>query len=216
VHSDRDPEQPTDLLLTAAQHPGGIEGLLRGWHLVAERYRRVVEVASALYYDPQGYRNPELLLAATMAETLHRLSDFPQATEREGMDSWRKLLALAPEELQKWLSTFVSEQAEPSLRRRLKDVVDSLGDLGKTLVLNVPKYELRLNWWRNAAVHRGETDGLSGAHMYQLAAVTRLAVELFLMKEAGFDIQAQAGRIQSTARFRRAAQLKLDWPPLAS
>jgi len=52
--------------------------------------------------------------------------------------------------------------------------------------------------------------------MYQLAAVTRLAVELFLMQEAGFDIHAQAGQIQSTARFRRAAQLKLDWPPLAN
>ena len=216
MHSDRDPEGRADLLLSAAQHPGGIEGLLRGWHIVAERYRRVVDVASALYYDPQGYRNSELLLAATMAETLHRLSDFPQETEREGMDSWRKLLAIAPEELQEWLSAFVSEQAEPSLRRRLKDVVDSLGDLGKKLVLNVPKYELRLNWWRNSAVHHGQTDGLSGAHMYQLAAVTRLAVELFLMQEAGFDIHAQAGQIQSTARFRRAAQLKLDWPPLAN
>jgi hypothetical protein len=167
-----------------------------------------------LYYAPQSYRNTELLLAATMVETLHRLSDFPHETEREDMDSWRRLLDVAPEDIHEWLSSFVSAQAEPSLRRRLKDIVGALGDLGKELVRNVPNYELRLNRWRNAAVHHGQTNNLSGAHMYQLAAVTRLAVEMFLMQEVGFDIHAEASRIQSTARFRRAAQLKLEWPPL--
>ena len=216
IHFDRDPEERGELLFSAGQHPGGIEGLFSGWHQVARRYRRVVDVACALYYAPQSYRNPELLLAVTMAETLHRLSDFPQQVEREGLDLWRKLLATVPEEHRKWLSEFVSKLAEPSPRRRLVDLVEVLGDLGKTLAQNVPQYELRLNRWRNAAVHRSQTDDLSGAHMYQLAAITRLVVELYLMHEAGFDIQAEASRVLSTARFRQAAQLKLDWPSLSS
>jgi hypothetical protein len=215
IHSQRDPEERDELLFAAHQHPRGVEGLFREWHLVAERYRRVVAIVSALYYAPQRYRNPELLLAATMAETLHRLSDFPQQTEREDMDSWNRLLDVAPKDLYEWLSSFLSEQAEPSLRRRLKDIVRALGELGKELVRNVPEYELRLNRWRNSAVHHGQTNDLSGAHMYQLAAVTRLVVELYLMREAGFDLDAGADRIQTLARFRRAARLKLDWPPLA-
>lgn len=216
IHSDRDSEARGELLFSAGQHPGGIEGVMRGWHQVAKRYRRVVDIASALYYAPQGYRNAELLLAATMVETLHRLSDFPQRVEREGLVAWRKLLETAPEEHRSWLSRFVSQKAEPSPRRRLEDLVGALGALGGRLVENVPEYERRLNRWRNAAVHHGQTDDLSGAHMYQLAAVTRLVVELFLMHEAGFDIQGEADRIQSTARFRRAARLKLEWPPLAA
>ena len=215
VHSRPETDDRQEYLLTAGQHPTGIRGLLPAWHKTASRYRRVVDVASALYYAPQSYRNPELLLAASMAETLHRLSEHPQQVERENLARWRSLLATVPDQHREWLTSFVEEQSEPSLRRRLLDLVRALGDVGARMVRNVPHYELRLNRWRNAATHHGLADDLSGAHMYQLAKITRLVVELNLMLDSGYDLVAQLDWLESTSRFRSASQLRLDWPSLA-
>jgi hypothetical protein len=203
-----------EYLLTAAQHPEGLPGLLRRWYSVRARYRPVIEIQSGLHYAPQGLRDPELLLAAVMAESYHRLSEFGQEVEREDMDRWRRLLESAPEEHREWLADFINQRAEPSLRRRLLDLSRSLGPLRDDLCRNVPEYETRVGKWRNRFVHHDPRDAsqrLSGGQLFQLAAITRLLIDLCLLQDAGYELARWRDQLLGTRRFRRAAQLKQRW-----
>jgi hypothetical protein len=207
-----------DYMVTAAQHPDGLTGAIRRWFALYEQHSPAISIVSGLHYAPQVLRDPELLLALVVAEAYHRASSFPQAVTREEIERWNALLRDAPATHAEWLKNFIAEREEPSLRRRLNDMVRHVGPIGKTLTATVPSYAYRANIWRNAFVHTQQersASRLSGAHLLQLAWITRLLVELALLADAGFTI-AGSDSILNHPRFRLASSLRLNWPSLAA
>jgi hypothetical protein len=220
VHPDVETSEESgrlDFMVTAPQHPKGVAGAIEGWFALYEYHSAAISIVSGLHYAPQVLRDPELLLALIVAEAYHRASSFPQVVRREDMKRWHALIAVTPPEHVEWLEDFVAQLEEPSLNRRLKDLIRRVGDVGKALTANVPKYSFRASTWRNAFVHsQDEGDAkLSGAHLLQLAWITRLLIELALLSDAGFKISG-SGSILSHPRFRFASSLQLNWPAVTA
>ncbi|MCD4825821.1 MAG: hypothetical protein K8S55_14610 [Phycisphaerae bacterium] len=171
-------------------------------------------------YSPERFFN---LVCAL--EGLHRFKN-PKArvaTEEHG-HKLQAILESAPTEYSQWLSEALELSHQPSLRKRLKDLVRPFREIFDWLIGNEGNSKKRQKWRhivveaiansRNTLGHcLSEVGNDPGSRYYHFTQIAELLLAMFLMKEIGIDDKQIAKRIQknpltSQCRNRLAKFLK--------
>lgn len=204
----------SEMLFTANEIPGGLEGGLARWLSRWSEISHALGPVIARYRAPFSYTNDRLATSVAALESYSRvdrpwgkISDEEMSRRRETI---RNALAPVDAELVDWTIEGIENNTRETLRRRLKDLLDAAGDLEKELLGNVKNRRQFLNEGvesRNRIAHLLPAGGLSeGGSLHWAHRGFNWLLRFHLMTDLGFSAEETAERIKANSRFRQEAE----------
>jgi Apea-like HEPN/ApeA N-terminal domain 1 len=180
--------------------------LLGGWFGLAERLGPVMNLRFAPSYAEFMYSESRFLNAIQGVEALHR-GELQREPEQADLDARATAIANCPPEHRKWLRGKLQWAHEPTLRRRLADVLDFVGPGLEPLIGNRKRFIARVVDVRNALTHWDENSGRSaGADLYQLAVALNFIIDAALLRLLGLEQDEITATLGGNSRFQFEAQ----------
>lgn len=178
------------------------------WADVRDRFAAASEMVLGLRYITDGFTETRLITSVSAAEALHRALDLEPPMPREEFEQLREsLLSHVAPERRDWLDVRI-QRNEPSLRRRLLNLVDRLPDDVGNAILPRPRF------WADAAlrsrdslVHTGQSDAASLDALHAVAEVTAAIVVLNLVHELGAPPETLARALREHPALSHAVSL---------
>jgi hypothetical protein len=176
--------------------------LLRSWFELAERVDAVLDLRFAPGYASFVYGESRFLNAAQAVEALHRrvLAGEPEPVD---LDARAASIANCPAEHRKWLEEKLRYAVEPSLRRRLREILTFIGPGVDPLFDKRSKFIDEVVRTRNRVTHWDEkTKPVDGERLYRLAVALNFIVDAALLRLLSFDEEQVASTLVANRQFQ--------------
>ncbi|GAA3025969.1 hypothetical protein GCM10010462_10660 [Microbacterium dextranolyticum] len=162
------------------------EELLPRWLEVGDTFSAARSMILGLRYIRSGYVETRVVTAVAAAEAMHRaLEPAPPIPPDEFKQLRRTLLETVSPERKAWLRERITEHANaPTLKERLLDLVERLGEAGRLLVHDPEVWAKAAKDARNHLAHIGSASSDLN-HMHAVVEVTAGVVVLNLLHELG-------------------------------
>lgn len=160
--------------------------LLPRWLEVGSKFSAARRMILGLRYVRDGYVETRVVTAVAAAEAMHRaLEPAPPIPKDEFKQLRATLLDVVTPERKAWLRERITSHSNvPTLKGRLLDLVDRLGEAGRLLVHDPETWAKAAKDARNHLAHVGSaTTDLN--HLHAVAEVTAGVVILNLLHELG-------------------------------
>jgi DNA repair exonuclease SbcCD ATPase subunit len=137
------------------------------------------------------YLEHRFLSAAQALETYHRRTmKNNQIDSKEHKKRVKKILKAAPPEFKDWLEQILEYSNEPSLRRRLREIISANAEPMKLIIKDEKGFIQKVLDTRNYLTHYNPK--LEGAaakdnELYEITEKLRRMIEICFLKELGFD-----------------------------
>jgi hypothetical protein len=153
------------------------------------------------------YSESRFLNAVQAVEALHR-RELQGEPDQADLDARAAAIANCPPAYQKWLKDKLRYAHEPTLRRRLGEVLDFVGLGLEPLIGNRKRFIARVVDARNALTHWDEgTERSAGADLYRLAVALNFILDAALLRLLlGFDEEQIKTTLSGNSRFQFEAQ----------
>jgi hypothetical protein len=180
--------------------------LVSRWFELAERLGPVLDLRFAPSYAEFMYSESRFLNAVQGVEALHR-RELEAEPDQADLDARAAAIANCPPEHQEWLRGKLQYAHEPTLRRRLDDVLNFVGPGLEPLIGNRKRFIARVVAMRNALTHWDEkSKRTSGADLYQLAVALNFIIDAALLRLLGLEQDEITGILAGNSRFQFEAQ----------
>jgi ApeA N-terminal domain 1/Apea-like HEPN len=180
----REPQSPDGLLFTY-QDIGGLPTIAR-WIGVARQFDVAVNSLLSVRYAAGLYVQNRFHNVISAAESFHRLRFSNEVIPKEEfIQLLQELIGAVPETHREWLSQQLQYSNEPSLRRRLKELIKHVREAFEPLCVNSYKWITVVVESRNRLTHHDEErkiDFQSG-DLYFLSESVFVLVMLCLFRE---------------------------------
>jgi ApeA N-terminal domain 1 len=178
--------------------------LIPAWFDLNERLGPVIGMLLGERYLGRSFVENRLITAVAAAEGLHRrlLTDKTYLPDDQFEALTSDLIKAVPAEHVRWLTDRLWN--EPSLKQRLMQLVECLGDdVVEPFMPKPNRWARRAKDARNLLVHRFDEDDsrepLTNSAMYVLAAMTSSVITLVLLQEIGLS-RAQLSQLAEEQR----------------
>lgn len=180
--------------------------LVSKWFDLAERLGPVLDLRFAPSYAEFMYSESRFLNAVQGVEALHR-HELQGEPDQSDLDARAAAIANCPPQHQKWLKGKLQYAHEPTLRRRLADVLDFVGPGLEPLIGNRKRFIARVVDVRNGLTHWDEKSGRSaGADLYRLAVALNFIIDAALLRLLGLEEDEITATLADNSRFQFEAQ----------
>jgi antitoxin (DNA-binding transcriptional repressor) of toxin-antitoxin stability system len=180
--------------------------LMSSWFQLAERLGPVLDLRFAPSYAEFMYSESRFLNAVQGVEALHR-RELQGEPDQADLDARAGAIANCPPEHQEWLKGKLEYAHEPTLRRRLADVLDFVGPGLEPLIGNRKRFIARVVAVRNGLTHWDNKSGSSsGADLYRLAVALNFVIDAALLRLLGLEQDEITATLAGNSRFQFEAQ----------
>jgi hypothetical protein len=180
--------------------------LVSGWFELAERLGPVMDLRFAPSYAEFMYSESRFLNAVQGVEALHR-RELQGEPDQADLDARAAAIANCPPEHQKWLKGKLQYAHEPTLRRRLGEVLDFVGPGLSPLTGERKSFVARVVAMRNTLTHWDEKSQRSaGADLYRLAVALNFIIDAALLRLLGLEQDEITATLAGNSRFQFEAQ----------
>lgn len=178
------------------------------WFTVHERRVVAAQFSFANRYGEVLYSENRILAAATAAEALHASQKPELRTDFLSKPAAVKIiLDEFPPEEHPLIRTRLKHFNKPSLRNRLKELLEDAGPAMGSLTLRNSAWVALVVDSRNQVVH-GEAERPNGPQLLALAETVGHLVELCLLIETGISPGRLAARLGGYSRYKWLLQLR--------
>ena len=167
------------------------EHFLQNWFAKANQLEPVYQLYFGYIYNPHMYLEQKFLSLVQALESYHRRTmqnyELPEDKHNERI---RKIFDAVPQEHKGWLSGKLEYSNEPSLRKRLKELLDSDSVSISDFIVNRGNFINKVVTTRNYLVHydpKLEEKAAKGEELHSITRCIQFLVESCLLKELGFS-----------------------------
>ncbi len=189
-----DKVHPVDMLFTLQDLPGGLDRALGTWLERSEVLDPVYRLYLGTVYNPNAFLEQRFLNLVQALEAYHRrampTTDLPEAQHERRKE---EILEAVPERHREWLEGKLEYSNEPSLGRRLKDIIRKYPKATYPVAGENSKdrdsFIYKVTATRNYRTHfdkRLEDETVYGENLYRITEKLKLLMEACLMGEIGF------------------------------
>jgi hypothetical protein len=196
----------TEQLIGLPADDKAFRALVRGWFGLAERLGPVLDLRFAPSYASFMYSESRFLNAVQAVEALHRrvLAGEPDQTD---LDARAAAVASCPPEYHEWLEGKLRYAHEPTLRRRLREVLNFVGPGLAPLTGKRSRFIDRVCRIRNALTHWDEkSKAANGADLHRLATALNNVTDAALLRLLGFEQEQVTATLAGNGRFQFEAE----------
>jgi len=210
------PVRRRDLLFRLADVPKDIGGLLARWLESAERVRCVHDLYFAAHHQPEMYVEHSFFCFVEALEAYHRRAIRRVDFDKEELEQRKQdILGVLPADCQykDWLSERLNYGNEPSLRKRLKEILERFSPLcGQWFRSKREKNRFldEVVARRNHLVHpdeRWETQAARGEILETLALRLKWLVVACLLEQLGLSADDIAGLLSRNMKYQHEISL---------
>ncbi|MEQ6360496.1 HEPN domain-containing protein [Thermoanaerobacter thermohydrosulfuricus] len=167
--------------------------ILENWLEKSEELEPIFNLYFGVIYNSDVYIEHEFLSFIMALEAYHRRKsrneEVPQEEHRKRVE---RILEASPEEYKKWLEEKLKYSNEPSLRKRLKEIFDSLADVEyiTQLIPDKKRFIEEVVSTRNYFIHYDrslKSKALEGKALLRAGQKLKIIIEICLLKKAGFS-----------------------------
>lgn len=200
---------PRPFILTLADVP--FSELLPRWMEVKDRFAPTRAMILGLRYAEGGYLEPRVITAVGAAESMHRALDpAPPIPDDEFKVIRSLLLDTVPVERKQWLHGLLIRN-EPSLKMRLADLIERLGEVGTSVVPDPKKWIKAAVNARDTLAHVGRTSDYTLHELHAVVEVTAAVVVLNLLHELGVPEERMLTAVTDKGTLSQAARLGREY-----
>jgi len=171
---------------------GRIESVARNWIEKSERLGPVYDLFFSTVYSGNTDLEFRLLSLVAALEVYHRRTMRNEEVPREEHEKrLNEILSSVPDQHREWLEERLRYSNEPRLRKRIKEIYDSLSGI-RYVAQRIPKRDDFVNkvvTTRNYLAHYNhslEESALRGGELHSLVANLEFLIRLCLLREVGF------------------------------
>ncbi len=203
--------RPHEFLFDAGTLDDDFEPALVRWFGMIGDIGPIIDMLLAQRYRSEVFAENRFLDACGAAESYHRARIARETLPRSEHEARvAAILDNAPEEHRKWLGQKLQYSNEPSLHRRLKELVASspaasLDLFGSPSAFAAPVVETR-SMLAHDPRRRAEMS-LSGQDLLRMTEQLTFLVSAFLLRDLGFDDIRVTAMLRRTRRFRRLTEV---------
>jgi ApeA N-terminal domain 1 len=180
--------------------------LVGGWFGLAERLGPVLDLRFAPSYAAFMYSESRFLNAVQGVEALHRRA-LEGKPDQADLDARAAAIANCPPEHQRWLRGKLRYAHEPTLRRRLGEVLDFVGPGLAPLMGDRKRFIARVVAIRNAITHWDEkSERSTGADLYLVAVALNFIIDAALLRLLGLEQDEITATLASNSTFQFEAR----------
>jgi ApeA N-terminal domain 1 len=194
----REPQSPARILFQF-QDIGGLPTIAR-WIEVAREYDAVVNSLLSIRYSAGLYVQNRFHNVVSAAESFHRLRFANEVMAQEDFEEFlQELIEAVPEQHRDWLGTQLQYSNEPRLRRRLKELTESVSEAFYTVCGNPDEWVTVVVESRNRLIHHDKDREIvfERGDLYFIAESVFVLVMLCLFRECEVN-NATLAAIKST------------------
>jgi ApeA N-terminal domain 1 len=205
----KDPAQVkrlTEALILLPADDRSFRTLIRRWFELAERLGPVLDLRFAPGYASFVYAESRFLNAVQAIEALHRrvLPNDPDPTDLEAREA---AIASCPPQYKEWLKDELKYAHEPSLRRRLREVLRFVGPGLRPLTGKPSTFIHRVWTMRNALTHWDDkSTAYDGADLTRLATALNFLIDAALLRLLGSEQEQITAALAANSRFQFEVQ----------
>jgi len=168
------------------------EDILRNWFKKAERLEPIYELYFVSVYGRQMYQEQKFLCLIQALESYHRrMVNNRELPEKDHNKRIEEIMCHVPSEYQEWLERKLDYSNEPTLRRRLDELLNRFPTTASSLIENTGAFVSEVCKTRNYLTHYDPKlkDAVAKGNAldritWQLTAL----VEMCLLEELGFTL----------------------------
>jgi|GEM_PF-6715409 len=192
-------------LLAIPTEPRALRSLLQSWLDLRQRLAPVIDLRFAASYARFTYGENRFLNAVQAVEALHRraLAGVP---DPEDLEARAAVLAGCPDEHRLWLEGKLQYAHEPTLRRRLREVLDFVGTGLRPATGPPAKFINAVVTTRNELTHWDEhAHRKLGDDLHGLALVLGYVIDASLLRLLGYSADEVRSTLDANEHFRWVA-----------
>ena len=164
---------------------------LKNWFRKAELLEPVYDLYFGTLYNPGMYLNNEFLNLVQAIESYHRrtMKNYELA-EDQHQKRIAEILSAVPDKYEEWLGKKLKYSNEPSLRKRLRDILKSCPEALNQVIRNKKSFInntiVTRNYWTHFDPELKEQSAKNG-ELFKLVSRLRILLQSCLLKELGFS-----------------------------
>jgi hypothetical protein len=196
---------PDRVLFRLDDWPGSFDELISRWFRLREETAPALNLVMGLAYAPPRWSDTVVLTWAQAFEAYHRIRFKGQQAEVVASERLERVLASSPVADREWLRVRLEHADEPSLRRRIKDVVDRVRPIVDPLLKERTNFGAELGQARNTYSHFGavpQQPGGSGSELHDLAETAHWIFMANLLLDIGFEETLAKGLLNRNLDFK--------------
>jgi hypothetical protein len=189
------------------------ESIMQQWLRIAEEMRDLCDLFFSTFYGGRSFVENRFLTAVRALEVFHRQKfDGTDVPNKEHESRLKKILDSAPGEHRTWLKQKLRYSNEPTLRRRMHELLEHAGPLIDAVVRDRERFISMTVDTRNFFTH---FDPASGSHvvrdpstLHWLAERLLTLMKICLILELGVDAERCASWFNRNRRYRYLASTR--------
>ncbi len=182
---------PFAMLFTFEDISDRFEVFLRNWFEKADLLEPVYNLYFGTLYNPRMYLEHRFLSMVQAIESYHRRTmknfELPEEQHKKRIE---EILNAVPHEHKDWLKNKLDYSNEPSLRRRLKEILKKFADVLNDFIPDDKNFFVhKVVTTRNYLTHYDKTlkeQSAEGEELYNITQKLKILLEICLLKELGF------------------------------
>lgn len=197
-----------EMLFTPGKLPNGLEEAMTRWLTLRNDYSTVLAFLLGVESAPFMFDDQKFLALAQATEILHviRIGGTPIPKPEHRKKVRDAVNGITDPEVARWAREILAGSNWYSLRDRLGQLIDAVGDLGPELVGgNAESFVGRIVDTRNYLTHRVESRGnaLEGERQYWHWQALSWLVRAHLLLELGYTLEQVRSVVQENLAFRQ-------------
>jgi len=184
---------PDDMLFTLQDVRDDFSEVIGRWLEVADELESVCNLFFSVQYKPEMYLEQRFLSMVRAAESYHRRRFSNQVlSEEEHRNRVDYVLAQTPEKYRNWLAEQLQYSNEPSLRRRIKELINTADEVVSPLIPDRKSFIQKIVDTRNFLTHYDPSlrdRAARGAELYQYTQTLSFLVQMCFLRELGLSSQ---------------------------
>jgi len=180
--------------------------LIQNWFALTKLAGPAVNVFFSVDYQPRTYIEQVFSSLVQALEAFHRFTecnfDLPETDHDKRK---QEILESTPPPHVKWLGERLQHSNEPSLRKRLKQLIKASGEVVTPFVTDVGKFLTRVVDTRNYLVHRdrrGEEKAIKSSDLWGYCFVLSLVMRAALLRKIMGDPNRANVTVTQTPEYR--------------
>ncbi len=184
------------------------EELIINWFRKMELLEPVEQLYFGLFYNPSMYSEQKFLCCIQAVEAYHRrTTDNMELPPIEHEERLSKILKNTPQEYKDWLKDELEHSNEPSLRKRLKELLRENKSILKDYIADQKKFINKVIDTRNCFTHY-TTESCNRAakkeELHQITEQLKMMIEICFLSELGFSQNEIRSLIETRYRHRKS------------
>lgn len=184
---------PHDMLFILQDVRDDFSEVIGRWLEVADELDSVCNLFFSVQYKPEMYLEQRFLSMVRAAESYHRRRFSNQVlSEEEHRNRVDFILAQTPEKYRNWLAERLQYSNEPSLRRRIKELISVVDEVVSPLVPDRRSFIQKIVDTRHFLTHYDPSlrdRAARGAELHQSTQTLSFLVQACFLRELGFSSQ---------------------------